>query len=193
LLATAALFQTNKQNAREPNPLGNPNPPTSTGELRVRGVELAAQGKLTERWSVYGGLVVMETEVTDSSTPRYIGRRLANIPNTQFNLLSKYQLTENLSIGGQAVYASEVFGGLFAAGQTVASLTDPSVDRFNRIPAHWRFDSLSEYKFSQHFSAQLNVINITNELYYDALYRAATPFAFVAPGRAAYLTLHWKY
>jgi hypothetical protein len=46
------------------------------------------------------------------------------------NVLSKYQLTENLSIGGQAVYASEVFGGLFAAGQTAASLTDPSVDRF---------------------------------------------------------------
>jgi catecholate siderophore receptor len=118
---------------------------------------------------------------------------LANIPDTQFNLLSKYQLTQNLSIGGQAVYASEVFGGLFAAGQTAASLTDPSVDRFNRIPAHWRFDILSEYKFSQHFSAQLNVINITNELYYDSLYRASTPFAFVAPGRAGYLTLTWKY
>jgi catecholate siderophore receptor len=69
LLATAALFQTTKEHAREPSPLGNPNPPTATGEFRVRGVELAAQGKLTERWSVYGGLVVMETEVTDSSTP----------------------------------------------------------------------------------------------------------------------------
>jgi len=193
LLATAALFQTTKENAREPSPLGNPNPPTATGEFRVRGVELGAQGKLTERWSVYGGLVVMETEVTDSSTPRYIGRRLANIPETQFNLLSKYQLTEHLSIGGQAVYAGEVFGGLFAAGQTAASLTDPTVDRFNRIPAHWRFDLLSEYKFSEHFSAQLNVINVTNELYYDSLYRASTPFAFVAPGRAGYLTLNWKY
>jgi catecholate siderophore receptor len=52
---------------------------------------------------------------------------------------------------------------------------------------------LSEYKFSENFSAQLNVINITNELYYDAVYRNATPFAFVAPGRASYLTLNWKY
>jgi hypothetical protein len=32
-----------------------------------------------------------------------------------------------------------------------------------------------------------------NELYYDAVYRNATPFAFVAPGRAGYLTLNWKF
>jgi len=96
--------------------------------------------------------------------------------------LSKYQLTEALSVGGQAIYASEVFSGLFAVA-----------NEGNHIPAHWRFDLLSEYKFSENFSAQLNVINITNELYYDAVYRDATPFAFVAPGRAGYLTLNWKY
>jgi catecholate siderophore receptor len=83
-----------------------------------------------------------------------------------------------------------VFGGLFAAGQ-VGAAAQP--DAFNRIPEHWRFDLLSEYKFDKNFSAQLNVINITNELYYDSLYRAATPFAFVAPGRSGYLTLSWKY
>ena len=182
LLATVALFQTEKENAREPNPAGGTNPPTSSGAFRVRGIEFGAQGKVTERWSVYGGLVVMETEVTKSSNPDFVGSDLANIPKTQFNLLSKYQLTDRLSVGGQAIYASEVFGGLFAVGA-----------EGNHIPAHWRFDLLSEYKFSNNFSAQLNVVNITNELYYDAVYRNATPFAFVAPGRAGYLTLNWKY
>ena len=148
----------------------------------MRGIEFGAQGKVSERWSVYGGLVVMETEVTKSSNPDFVGRDLANIPKTQFNLLSKYQLTDRLSVGGQAIYESEVFGGLFAVGT-----------EGNHIPAHWRFDLLSEYKFSNNFSAQLNVVNITNELYYDAVYRNATPFAFVAPGRAGYLTLNWKY
>ena len=182
LLATVALFQTEKENAREPNPLGGTTPPTSSGAFRVRGVEFGAQGKVTERWSVYGGLVVMETEVTKSSTPAFVGRELANIPKTQFNLLSKYQLSDKLSVGGQAIYSSEVFGGLFALA-----------NEGNHIAAHWRFDLLSEYKFSDNFSAQLNVINVTNELYYDSLYRNATPFAFVAPGRAGYLTLNWKY
>jgi outer membrane receptor protein involved in Fe transport len=46
-------------------------------------------------------------------------------------------------------------------------------------------------------------LNLTDELYYDAIYQAGTPtatsgpdlgtFAFVAPGRAGYLTVKWKY
>jgi catecholate siderophore receptor len=182
LLATAALFQTEKENAREAAVAGGTNPPTSTGAYRIRGFELGAQGKITERWSVYGGLVVMETEVTKSSNPNFIGRRLANVPLNQFNLLTKYKLTDKLTIGGQAIYSSEVYGGVLAV-----------TDDFFHIPAHWRFDALAEYEFSKNVSLQLNVVNLTNELYYDALYRNNMPFAFVAPGRAGYLTLNVKY
>jgi len=182
LLATAALFQTEMQNARESSPLGGTNPPTATGAYRVRGAELSLQGKITEKWSVYGGLVIMTTEVLESNNPDFIGRRLANVPLDQFNLLTRYQLTDKLAVGGQAIYSGDVYSGVFAADNTG-----------NHIPAHWRFDLLSEYKFTEHFEVKLNVVNITNELYYDALYRSATPFAFVAPGRAGYLTLNWKY
>jgi len=182
LLTTAALFQTEMQNARESSPLGGTNPPTATGAFRVRGIELSAQGKITEKWSVYGGLVVMTTEVLESNNPTFVGRRLANVPLEQFNLLTRYQLTDKLAIGGQAIYSSDIYSGVFAADSTG-----------NHIADHWRFDFLSEYKFTEHFEAKLNVVNLTNELYYDALYRSATPFAFVAPGRAAYVTLSWKY
>ena len=41
--------------------------------------------------------------------------------------------------------------------------------------------------------ARVNVNNITNKLYYDAIYRSASPFAYVAPGRSAVLTLTAKY
>jgi hypothetical protein len=94
---------------------------------------VGGQGKVTERWSVYGGLVVMETEVTKSSTPAFLGRELANLPKTQFNLLSKYQLTAALSVGGQAIYASEVFSGLFAVA-----------NEGNHIPAHWEATAAAE-------------------------------------------------
>lgn len=181
LLATAALFQTDKEHAREAGVGGNPNP-TSTGAYRIRGIELGVQGNVTERWSVFGGLVVMETEVTDSSTPAWIGRELANVPTTQFSLLSKYKLTDKLTVGAQATYANETYAGLLAKS-----------DAGYFLPSHWRFDALAEYKFTDSFSAQVNVVNLTNEVYYDALYRSASPFVFVAPGRAAYLTLNWKY
>jgi catecholate siderophore receptor len=128
----------------------------------------------------------METEILKSSTAANVGKKLANIPDQQFNLLTKYKLTDHLTIGGQAIYASEVLGGLFAPA---VSPTGAPI----HIPSHWRFDLLSEYKFTDHFAVQLNVVNLTNELYYDSLYRNTTPFAFVAPGRAAYVTLNWKY
>jgi len=34
------------------------------------------------------------------------------------------------------------------------------------------------------------VLNLTDELYYDALYRSATPFSYIAPGRSALVTLN---
>jgi catecholate siderophore receptor len=186
LLATAALFQTEKRNARENNSACNDVTQVctaaSTGAYRVRGFELGAAGNITEHWSIYGGLVVMETEVTESANPAFVGRRMANIPSVQFSLLSKYRLTENLTVGGQAIYSSEVYNGFFAAG----------LEGYHTVP-YWRFDALAEYKFTDHFSAQLNVINLTNELYYDALYQQNNAFVYVAPGRAAYLTLNWKY
>jgi catecholate siderophore receptor len=131
---------------------------------------------------VYGGLVVMESEVLKSDIAANVGRRMANVPDLQFSLLTKYRLTEKLTIGGQAIYSSEVFGGHLAANDF----------GFHTVP-YWRFDAMAEYKFTDHFSAQINVLNITNELYYDSLYQSGNPNVFVAPGRVGYLTLNWKY
>lgn len=187
LLATAALFQTEKTNAREnSSSCTNVEPITcvaaDTGAYRVRGLELSAQGNIDKYWSVYGGVVLMETEVTGSAVASNIGRRLANIPLQQFTMLSKYKVTDQFTIGGQATYSGEVFNGFFAVA-----------DQGYRLPAHWRFDLLSEYKIDKNLSVQVNVVNLTNELYYDALYQSAGSFAFVAPGRAGYVTLNWKY
>ena len=40
--------------------------------------------------------------------------------------------------------------------------------------------------------ARVNVNNITNKRYYDAIYRSGAPFAYVAPGRSAVLTLAFE-
>jgi catecholate siderophore receptor len=183
LLLTFALFQVEKENARELNSqtLG------ATGAYRIQGIELGVQGKVTDKLSLFGGLVLMDTEVTKSGAAiSNVGRDLANVPELQFTLLAKYQLTDKFSIGGQAIYSAGVWGGMFAAN-------DGNFPVAFQIPDHWRFDVMAEYKFTKNFSAQLNVVNITDELYYDTLYRSGNPFAFVAPGRAGYLTLNWKF
>jgi catecholate siderophore receptor len=183
LLATAALFQTDVDHART-NDTVTPTDPTNAfkGKYRVRGIEVTTSGNVTKEWSLFGGLVLLDTEVLASSTAQDIGRRLANIPLTQFSLLSRYQLTEQLAVAGTATYGGEVYGGHLAAN----AFNNHTVD-------WWRFDAFAEYKLTKNIELKVTGLNLTNTLYYDAIYQAQDTFAFVAPGRAGYVTVKVKY
>ena len=77
---------------------------------------------------------------------------------------------------------SEMFGGtLLAANQGTS------------IPSFWRFDTFVEAKVDKNWTAKLFVANITNKLYYDALYQIATPFVFVAPGRSVSMVISARF
>jgi len=113
LLLTAALFQTEKENARESQNIANagaatatcPYPAGTTGTVscisagaayRIRGIDLGVGGKITDKWSVFGGLVLMQSEVTKSLVPSpqpllfptNVGLKLANVAHQSFSLLS---------------------------------------------------------------------------------------------------------
>lgn len=210
LLVTAALFQTEKENAREAQnisnttpagsiPLGCAYPAGTTGNVscitagaayRIRGIDLGVGGNITDRWSVFGGLVLMQSEVTRSLAPpantnlysSNVGRPLANVAHQSFSMLTKYQLNDMWELGGQAVYRSKVYGGtLLAANQGTS------------IPSYWRFDAFAEAKINQNWRLKLFVNNIFDKRYYDALYQSAAPFVLEAPGRAAYLVVSARY
>ena len=114
LLATAALFQTDVDHART-DTVGTAPTNAFSGKYRVHGIELGVAGNITKDWSMYGGLVLLDTEVLASNAPQEVGRRLANIPLAQFSLLSRYQLTDRLAVAGAATYGGEVYGGHLAA------------------------------------------------------------------------------
>lgn len=209
LLLTAALFQTTKENAREARNVGSaaaaaplgcsyaPVAPATTvscitagAAYRIRGIDLGVGGKITDKWSVFGGLVLMQSEVTKSLAPSpnialyptNVGRPLANIAHQSFSLLSKYQVNDIWELGGQAVYRSQIYGGtLLAANQGTS------------IPGYWRFDAFAEAKINKNWQVKLFVNNIFDKRYYDALYQSAAPFVLEAPGRAAYLVISARY
>jgi catecholate siderophore receptor len=217
LLVTAALFQTEKENARESQNFNNTTSPATLAALaalgctynlpitvpptnqscitagaayRIQGIDLGVGGKITDKWSVFGGLVLMKSEVTKSLVPSpqpslfpsNVGLKLANVAHQSFSMLSKYQLTDVWEIGGQAVYRSEMYGGTFLAANQGTS-----------IPSYWRFDAFVEAKVDKNWTAKLFVNNITNKLYYDALYQSATPFVFVAPGRSVSMVISARF
>ncbi|KJC52532.1 TonB-dependent receptor [Bradyrhizobium sp. LTSP849] len=211
LLLTAALFQTEKENAREAQnitaatpaaniPAGcSYSPPagvtsvsciTAGAAYRIRGIDLGVGGKITDKWSVFGGLVLMQSEVTKSLAPSpqpslyptNVGLKLANVAHQSFSMLTKYQVNDVWELGGQAVYRSQIYGGtLLAANQGTS------------IPGYWRFDAFAEAKVDKHWTVKLFLNNIFDKRYYDALYQSATPFVLEAPGRAAYLVLSARY
>ncbi|MDB5522229.1 MAG: TonB-dependent receptor [Tardiphaga sp.] len=177
LLVTGALFHTEKTNARE-NFGGVIN---AGAEYRVQGIDLGVSGKITDRWSIFGGLVLMDTKVTKSINPTNVGLPLANIANESFNVLTKYRLDDVTEVGGQATYRSKIFGGtLLAANQN------------SELPSYWRFDAFLERKLAPNLKAKLFVNNILNTTYYDAFYQSALPFVFIAPGRVGGLVISAK-
>jgi catecholate siderophore receptor len=207
LLLTGALFQTNVTNARESvnitsvknqtaacpynTSIGGSQPCVSAGAAyQIRGIDLEVAGKITDKWSVFGGIVLMKTAVTKSLVPSAdpalyptnVGLPLANIANQSFSLLSKYQIDDRWEVGGQAVYRSAMYGGTLLAANQGTSL-----------PSFWRFDSFAEAKIDKNWTAKLFVNNIFNKLYYTAFYQSAAPFTLEAPGRTVAIVLSARY
>jgi catecholate siderophore receptor len=177
LLVTGALFHTEKDNARETvNGVL-----TSGAAYQVEGIDLEVSGKITDRWSVFGGLVLMKSKVTQSGIASNIGLQMANIAHESFSMLSKYKFDGGWELGGQAVYRSKIYGGTFGANTGT------------ELPSYWRFDAFVEKKIDKNWTMKLYAQNLTNKLYYDTLYRSAVPFVAVAPGRAFYLVTSAKF
>jgi catecholate siderophore receptor len=208
LLVSGAVFQTNVTNARESvnvtaaNPtasgctynatIGGSSQPciTAGAAYEIHGVDLEVTGKITDKWSVFGGIVLMKSAVTKSLVPpadpalysTNVGLPLANIANQSFSLLSKYQIDDRWEVGGQAVYRSAMYGGTLLAANQGTSL-----------PSFWRFDSFAEAKIDKNWTAKLFVNNIFNKLYYTAMYQSAAPFVLEAPGRTVAVVLSARY
>jgi catecholate siderophore receptor len=207
LLVSGALFQTNVTNARESMnitstanqtaacpynvTIGGTQPCISAGAAyEIHGIDLEVTGKITDKWSVFGGLVLMKSEVTKSLVPpantalfsTNVGLPLANTANQSFSLLSKYQIDDRWEVGGQALYRSKIYGGTLLAANQGTSL-----------PSFWRFDTFAEAKIDKNWKVKLFVNNIFNKLYYNALYQSATPFVVEAPGRTAALMISARF
>ncbi len=170
LSLTGAIFRTEKDNARVQV---NTNTYENIGTTRVDGIELSASGKLTEKWQVFAGYAYMEGRQIDGGPVGKAndGNQLPNLPNNSASLWTTYQITPKFTIGGGAFYTDEVFGN-------VANTT--------KVDSYVRYDAMAAYKLTKNVDLQLNVQNLTNEVYYDKAF--STHFANQAAGRTALLT-----
>jgi catecholate siderophore receptor len=180
LNVTAAIFRTDKENARVTIGAGSASSIVLAGVQRVDGVELGLAGNVTSQWRATGGITLVDARTVESPNAAQIGAKFPNVAKTSFSLMNRYFLTDQISFGETSSYNSRRYGGTATANITY-------------VPSYWRHDLFAKYDIQDGLELSVNVLNVTNKLYYDALYRSTTPFVYVAPGRSVLVKLEYEF
>lgn len=173
-----------------------------TRKRRTNGLELEAAGRINEHWEVFSGIAYLDakilqvaeninatTGVITLGNRAYAGQRARNTPRFTLNLWTSYQLDSHWKIAGGV----EAKGNRLAFNPSSAAPapTLSGVYQPNTAPAYAKWDALVSYE-EKKWAIRLNVKNIFNKLYYDAVYDNG---AFTVPGnrRTASLTGEYKF
>ena len=178
LSATAALFRTVKENARVPNPT-TPGFNTLGGTQRAQGIDVSVIGYVTDSWQITAGYVYLDGKVTKSPAVAgapAVGVPLPYAPKHSFSFWTSYLISPEIQIagGGQRV------------GIRYAQTTAP----IRSVPGYWTFDAMAQYNFSEHLTFKVNLNNLTDKYYYDAIHQQ---HVIPGAGRTAIFAINLNY
>lgn len=171
-----------------------------TRKRRTNGLELEAAGRINEHWEVFSGIAYLDAEILQVAeninattgvitlgNPAYAGQRARNTPRFTLNLWTSYQLDSHWKIAGGV----EAKGNRLAFNPSSAAPapTLNGVYQPNTAPAYAKWDALVSYE-EKKWALRLNVKNIFNKLYYDAVYDNG---AFTVPGNRRTVSLTGEY
>lgn len=153
LALTAAIFRTEKTNARTTDP-ADPTVVTLTGEQVVQGFEIGFSGAVTEKWRLTGGYTYLDSEVKESAVPAEVGSEVSNTPEHSFSLWTVHELTEKLQAGVGVQYVGERYNN---NNRTTRQLA----------PDYLVVDAMVNYNVTGNISLRLNGYNLFDEEYID--------------------------
>jgi catecholate siderophore receptor len=174
LMAEAAVFRTEKDNARETDPT-NANNIVAAGNQLVKGVQFSMVGRLPQGMDIVAGYAYLDSAVIYSKFfPTSVGYPLANVPKQTFNLFITHQLPWRLNAG---------VGGNYVASRTASSTVpfvptgyapNPNGPGFvvtsvaiKQVPGYWIFDAMLRRPLTERLELQANVNNLLNRDYID--------------------------
>jgi catecholate siderophore receptor len=173
LSITAALFRTEKTNARVTDPiLGT----VLGGNQVVDGIEFGISGSITDDWQIFAGYAYMQSETEATPNLAQLGQTLNNAPENTFNLWTTYNVTDAFQAGFGAQFVGDRVNG-DTAGSRVA-------------PEYWTLDAMFAYKVSEKVTLRLNIYNLADERYID---RVGGGHFVPGAGRSAALTASIKF
>ena len=149
LNVTAALFQLDRTNATTPDP-ANPLATINVGETRTQGLELAVTGTILPNWQISAAYAYQDAALRGNDSVR-----LAQVPEHQFSLWNRYDVSDRLGFGLGIIHQSEQF----AAIRTSATTT--------RLPSFTRVDAAIFYDVSEAVQVQVNIENLFDATYFS--------------------------
>lgn len=151
---TSAIFRIETENARVAVTGGLQ---ATVGDERVEGFEVGLSGEINDRWEMFGSYAFLDSEIVDDGpVATDEGNAFPNTPRNSFSLWTTIALTPRLTIGGGASYVDDRFGN---TANTVS------------IPEYWRYDAMAALRVAGRINLQLNVQNLTDEVYYVRPYQ----------------------
>lgn len=171
LSLTAALFEVEQSS---PQVADNDPETLDVIDSETQGIELQLQGQLTEQWSVSAGYSYLDGEIVNRSGPT--GLRPRELPEHMFSLWNSYQVTERLGVGLGLTYQDESF---INNGNSAV------------LPSYTRIDAAVFYDVTENLMVQVNVENLTDELYFPNSH--STHQATVAPPLNAMFTVSGRF
>lgn len=206
LTTAAALFRTEKHNVAITGREGAETVDSlkGYGKQIVQGLELTAAGNLTERWKIFGGLAIIDSERRHSayldqvrlnsggagdygSATRTSGDELAFTPNFTASLWSTYKLTDLFTIGAGVQYVGESW-----VGRPDDALRIIKNGLYGKLPDYFLVNAMASYDLTQNITLRLNVDNIFDEKYARALNWNAQR-ADLGTSRTFWLSASFKY
>ncbi|WP_425407864.1 TonB-dependent receptor [Hyphococcus sp.] len=118
-------------------------------DSQIQGLEVQLQGQVTEQWFVSAGYSYLDGEIVDRMGPT--GFRPQELPEHMFSVWNNFQATEKLGLGVGLTYQDESF---INSGNTAV------------LPSYVRLDAAAYYDLSDRLRLQVNVENLTDELYF---------------------------
>lgn len=143
---TAAMFEIEQ---RSPQVADNDPATLDVIESEIDGFELQLQGRINDFWSVSAAYSALDGEQVNRSgrtglTPR-------ELPDSMFSLWNQFSLSSDLNVGVGLTHQSESF----------INNSNSAV-----LPSYTRIDASVQYRLSEATTVQLNVENLTDELYF---------------------------
>jgi catecholate siderophore receptor len=176
-----ALFRSEKYNERNTDPDTAAQLNLLSGKRHATGMEFNLAGRITPAWEIFYNHTWIPSAKIDKSNvalaangsgAQVEGDRPALTPKHSASLWTTYRISQNVRVG---------------AGLNYRGKQNPEGARQLVAKAFTTIDAMAEYTFSEATTLRLNITNLTDKLYADALYRG-----FYTPGAARSVQLTLK-